>query len=65
VLVAPGDVTALASAVAGALADDRLRPAAQENAAAIQRRFRWPTEDVQAFYRGLLAVGGTAPSRPS
>jgi glycosyltransferase involved in cell wall biosynthesis len=55
VLVAPGDVTALASAVAGALADDRLRNAAQENAAAIRRRFRWPTEDVQAFYRGLLA----------
>ncbi|HEX9644764.1 MAG TPA: glycosyltransferase [Acidimicrobiia bacterium] len=55
VLVTPGDVTALASAVAGALADDRLRNAAQENAAAIRRRFRWPTEDVQAFYRGLLA----------
>jgi glycosyltransferase involved in cell wall biosynthesis len=53
-LVPPGDISALAAALSQSLEDSGLRRAAAANAAATRQEFRWPHEQVVAFYRRVL-----------
>ena len=54
ILVPPGDVSAWAKAVAGAVVDEELRRQASENAATIKEAFVWPGDAVRKHYRSLL-----------
>jgi glycosyltransferase involved in cell wall biosynthesis len=57
-LVPPGDVELMARAI-----EEAMRPASKELAMGqvpeVRRRFRWPEDEVQAFYRDLLTGSGT------
>ncbi|MDJ0962198.1 MAG: glycosyltransferase [Acidimicrobiia bacterium] len=53
-LVPPGDIVALAEALGETLADPAHRAAAQAGAGAVRSRFRWPADDVRAYYRNQL-----------
>jgi glycosyltransferase involved in cell wall biosynthesis len=54
-LVPPGDIDALCGALAEVLDDPEVRHRAAANAAATRREFRWPHDEVVAFYRELLS----------
>jgi glycosyltransferase involved in cell wall biosynthesis len=54
-LVPPGDVNALADALGTALHGDELRTAATQAAPAVREQFRWPAEEVAAFYREVTS----------
>ncbi len=65
VVVAPGDVTALAAAARGLLEDhDRRRRLAADGAAAVRRERSWAraAERCEAVYRSVLAGGGVPGS---
>ena len=53
-LVPPGDVSALAEALDGALGDGVLRAEAAREVDTVRTQFRWPHNEVVAFYRSVL-----------
>lgn len=53
-LVEPGDVDAMASAISEARLESATQ-AAVDQAGLIRQRYRWPAEEVVAFYRSLIS----------
>lgn len=53
-LVPPEDPVGLAAALTNALADPAIRAAAAANVPSVRAQFRWPRDEVAAFYHGLL-----------